>query len=41
MVDAGDLAVEAIRDWLSELSTEPERQSDLDIESLMDEIRED
>ena len=34
------LAVEANRDWLAELSTEPERHSDIDIESLMDEIRE-
>ena len=35
-----ELAVGANRDWLSELSTQPQRDWDVDIESLMDEIRE-
>lgn len=34
-----ELAVAANRDWLSELLAEPARETDVDIESLMDEIR--
>lgn len=35
-----EIAVAATRDWLSELPAEPVRGADVDIESLMDEIRE-
>ena len=34
-----ELALPSIRDWLAELAAQPARDDDLDVESLMDEIR--
>lgn len=34
-----ELAVPSVSDWLAELAAQPARDDDLDVESLMDEIR--
>ena len=34
-----ELALPSLADWLAELATQPARDGDLDVEALMDEIR--
>ena len=34
-----ELAVPSVSDWLAELAAQPARDDDLDVQSLMDEIR--
>jgi plasmid stability protein len=34
-----ELALPSLSDWLTELASRPARETDLDVESLMDEIR--